>query len=145
MAELFNIDGHLTNEAFEALIKDENLDELSRLEIAEHLSFCDDCILRYTEYMSDIELKDAPKIEHKIIFEIKKKINRILFSKYSSAVIAASFSIILLVSGIFTEPFEQKDKFDEKPIINQTVQDINNFWEKITQKFNDIDLRGALE
>ena len=42
--ERFHTDGHLTDEALAALIRDGRPDELSRLEIAEHLSFCDVCL-----------------------------------------------------------------------------------------------------
>ena len=40
MLDLFDQNGHLTDEALQALIREEDLDELQRLEISEHLSFC---------------------------------------------------------------------------------------------------------
>ncbi len=39
MLDLFDQNGHLTDEALQALIREEDLDELQRLEISEHLSF----------------------------------------------------------------------------------------------------------
>lgn len=45
---LFDAEGHLTQEGLYAL-KDGTLDDLGALEAAEHLSFCDYCLLRYTE------------------------------------------------------------------------------------------------
>ena len=45
--KLFDADGHLTDEGLYA-IKDGTLDDLGALEAAEHLSFCDYCLLRYT-------------------------------------------------------------------------------------------------
>ena len=53
MNELFNQDGCLTDYALSALIHDKPLDELERLELSEHLSFCDACIERYTAMLSD--------------------------------------------------------------------------------------------
>lgn len=47
MKELFDPNGHLTDDAFGALLRDEPLDEMERLEISEHLSFCDRCVERY--------------------------------------------------------------------------------------------------
>ena len=41
--EYFRPDGHLTDEALAALVRSEPLDELVRLELAEHLAYCDDC------------------------------------------------------------------------------------------------------
>ena len=45
--ELFREDGCLTDEGLQAL-RDGQLDELGRLEAAEHLSYCDKCMDRYT-------------------------------------------------------------------------------------------------
>ena len=41
--ELFREDGCLTDEGLQAL-RDGQLDELGRLEAAEHLSYCDKCL-----------------------------------------------------------------------------------------------------
>lgn len=46
--KLFDAEGHLTDDGLYAL-KDGTLDDLGALEAAEHLSFCDYCLLRYTE------------------------------------------------------------------------------------------------
>ncbi len=45
--KLFDAEGHLTDAGLYAL-KDGTLDDLWRAEAAEHLSFCDYCLLRYT-------------------------------------------------------------------------------------------------
>ena len=46
--KLFDAEGHLTDEGLYAL-KDGTLDDLGALEAAEHLTFCDYCLLRYTK------------------------------------------------------------------------------------------------
>ena len=46
--KLFDREGHLTDDGLYAL-KDGTLDDLGALEAAEHLSFCDLCLLRYTD------------------------------------------------------------------------------------------------
>lgn len=46
--KLFDKEGHLTDDGLYAL-KDGMLDDLGALEAAEHLSFCDYCLLRYTQ------------------------------------------------------------------------------------------------
>ena len=48
----FRPDGHLTDEALAALIRGAALVELDRLELAEHLAYCDQCLQRYTELLS---------------------------------------------------------------------------------------------
>ena len=45
----FRPDGHLTDAALTALVRGDCLEELDRLELAEHLAYCDQCLQRYTE------------------------------------------------------------------------------------------------
>ena len=59
--EIFDRHGHLTDQALEALTGGAPLDELHRLEIAEHLAFCDRCLQRYTERLTDETLLAPPR------------------------------------------------------------------------------------
>lgn len=52
---LFDAEGHLTDEGLHAL-QEGRLDELGSLETAEHLTFCDYCLARYTAL-----IESAPK------------------------------------------------------------------------------------
>lgn len=61
MKELFDPNGHLTDDAFGALLRDEPLDEMERLEISEHLSFCDRCVERYAALLDGSELLSPPR------------------------------------------------------------------------------------
>ena len=54
--DIFRYDGHLTDEALAALVTGESLDETARLEMAEHLAFCDLCLQRYTDALTGTEL-----------------------------------------------------------------------------------------
>ncbi len=58
--ELFNEKGCLTNEALAAL-QEGTLDELARLEAAEHLAYCDRCMDRYTLLLSQTALEQPSK------------------------------------------------------------------------------------
>ena len=58
--ELFRDDGCLTDEGLHALIAGE-LDEMGRLEAAEHLSYCDKCMDRYTALLTDDVLEQPPR------------------------------------------------------------------------------------
>ncbi len=50
----FRDDGHLSDGALTALAENRaDFDELERLEIAEHLAFCDECLCRYTALLED--------------------------------------------------------------------------------------------
>ena len=58
--ELFREDGCLTDEGLQAL-RDGQLDELGRLEAAEHLSYCDKCMDRYTALLT-ADVLETPTI-----------------------------------------------------------------------------------
>lgn len=58
--ELFREDGCLTDEGLLAVTKG-GLDELGRLETAEHLSYCDRCMDRYTTLLTADALETPPK------------------------------------------------------------------------------------
>ena len=56
----FRPDGHLTDEALAALIRGDALAELDRLEIAEHLAYCDPCLQRYAKQLPTPPLLPPP-------------------------------------------------------------------------------------
>ena len=49
---LFLENGHLSKEGLDALVAG-TLDEMQSLEAAEHLSFCDACLLEYTQRLTE--------------------------------------------------------------------------------------------
>ena len=58
--ELFREDGCMTDAGFRAMM-DGQLDELGRLEAAEHLSYCDKCMDRYTALLTADVLEEPPR------------------------------------------------------------------------------------
>ena len=58
--ELFDQNGCLTEEGLHAVIGGQ-LDELGRLEAAEHLSYCDKCMDRYTALLTADVLEEPPE------------------------------------------------------------------------------------
>ena len=64
--ELFDEKGCLTDEGLQAVI-DGQLDELNRLEAAEHLAYCDTCMDRYTALLTADVLQDPPHPAHKAV------------------------------------------------------------------------------
>src|SRR5699024_12473873 len=58
--ELFREDGCLTGEGLQALVEG-RLDELGRLEAAEHLSYCTKCLDRYTALLTGDKLVAPPR------------------------------------------------------------------------------------
>lgn len=101
--ELFHNNGHLTDEALKAMIDGAELDELARLEIAEHLSFCDECVLRYTDLLTDDALLQPPHSAAPGVLErIKKRARMIFFNKYTSMAACALLALTLWMTGVFS-------------------------------------------
>lgn len=121
--DLFDEAGHLTDDTLVALVHStdaENMaegaddavdfNELQRLEIAEHLSFCDECVLRYTELMADDALlTPSDLVEPSVMRKLEKEERRQYFSKWVSMVMAASFAILFWVAGVFSPNFAEMD------------------------------------
>lgn len=106
--ERFRADGHLTNEALAALVRDDSLDELGRLEIAEHLSFCDLCLQRYTDLLCGAELLAPERSCQKALWaRVRTRTLRLVTSRYATAAAAVALALTMLWGGReiqFTHP-----------------------------------------
>lgn len=102
MKDLFYDDGHLTDEAFRALIDSGPLDELERLEIAEHLSFCDQCVERYAALLDDGLLAAPPEpVAPPVLARLRERARKVFFNRYTTAIAAACFAIVFWNIGVF--------------------------------------------
>ena len=118
MNELFNQDGCLTDYALSALIHDKPLDELERLELSEHLSFCDACIERYTAMLCFAVLFWNLGV---FDFQINDK-NRQTFDVFSNSTVSFSEKTTRFTDGIsaalnqwiYSFNFERGSNHEEK-------------------------------
>ncbi|MDD3346606.1 hypothetical protein [Oscillibacter sp.] len=95
--EIFRPDGHLSDAALCALMQESNLDELARLEIAEHLSYCDSCLQRYTNALSGAELQFPPHSCRESLFRrIRQRTLRLVTSRYATAVAAVALALTVV-------------------------------------------------
>lgn len=108
--ELFCEDGHLSDAGLQALISG-RLDELGRLEAAEHLGFCSACLERYTRLLTADALQ-APKADlaPAVASRLRKKTVRINLRRYAAAAVAAAVALTLWGSGIFQQITPQGDE-----------------------------------
>lgn len=101
--ELFHNNGHLTDEGLRAIVEG-GLDELQSLEASEHLSFCDDCLLRYMTVMEGASLLEPERpLKDSVLKRIGRKTRSILFSRYGTVAAAAA-----LVLGLWGTGFTDK-------------------------------------
>lgn len=108
----FRPDGHLTEEALTALVQGHPLTELDRLELAEHLAYCDQCLQRYTELLSAGPLMVPERsCRESLRRRIRRRAVRLGVGRYATAAAAVALALTLLwgsagLSGrmIRTEP-----------------------------------------
>ena len=95
--EYFRPDGHLTDEALAALVRSEPLDELVRLELAEHLAYCDDCLQRYTDLLAeDALLSPARSCRESLWVRLRMRTLRLVTSRYATAAAAVALALTVL-------------------------------------------------
>ncbi|MBO8434806.1 MAG: hypothetical protein IAC55_05760 [Tyzzerella sp.] len=139
--DLFDRDGHLTDYALDLIINGEP-NEMERLEVSEHLSFCDECILRYTEKLSDISLMDMEdSVADTVMLRIKRRLRSIFVNKYGTVAVASCFAIVLWISGAFTHFNEGIDKFTRNEVVGkiEKANERNNlFNDRLTETINSM-------
>lgn len=97
----FRHDGHLTDAALTALVRGDPLEELERLEIAEHLAYCDQCLQRYTELLSgDVLLTPPQSCRESLLLRIRRRAIRLITSRYATAAAAVVLALTLLWGGM---------------------------------------------
>lgn len=98
---LFDTAGCLTPSGLEAL-RDDRLDELGRLEAAEHLTFCDRCLARYTALLETIQLS-APMRDliPQVQALMRLRTFRIMTNRYVSVAAAIALALALWRFGLF--------------------------------------------
>ena len=102
--EIFNKNGCLTKQAIQNIIIGEHT-ELERLEISEHLAFCDTCLTRYTNKLCQIDDEDyltpSQDLTPSIMKRIKQRAVKIFYNRYVTVAAACGFAIILVFTGVF--------------------------------------------
>ena len=95
--ELFDPAGHLTDGALLALAHEEVPDELARLEMAEHLAYCDRCLQRYTALLADAPLLvPAHSCRESLWRRIRARTIQIFTSRYAAAVAGVVLALTLV-------------------------------------------------
>jgi hypothetical protein len=113
--KLFDTDGHITDAGFAALIND-SPDELARLELSEHLDFCDRCVDRYSALLLEPLLKEpAEPIASSVMSRLKRRANITVLGRTTKVAVAACLTLVIWMGGIFRgNALETSDAFVRK-------------------------------
>ncbi|MEG1104150.1 MAG: hypothetical protein RSD78_04815 [Oscillospiraceae bacterium] len=136
--ELFNEKGHLTQDALILAINEE-LDEMQSLEVSEHLSFCDDCLVKYTDLLTDDKLRIPQKhLAPSIMSRWHRKLISFALSKYGTVAAAVVFGVAVWSTGIFSNAIQISQ--GAKPPVTEAqqkpsmVENASNFIGDITSE-----------
>ena len=145
--ELFDSAGHLTDGALLALAHEEVPDELARLEMAEHLAYCDQCLHRYTALLAEAPLlTPAHSCRESLWRRVRARTLRLLASRYATAVAAVALALTVLW-GSAAVPLPKRPSLPEVP---QRLQSWPQRWsdslDGALSRFNDMfdDLGGTV-
>ena len=120
MTELFLQNGHLSDEGLQALI-DGTLDALQRLEAAEHLSFCDECLTRYTALLTGDVLEEPEQdVTLPVMRRLRRRAVKSAWNRYAAAAAAVVITAGLWYSGVFGGAMEALAI--QPPALEQTAQ-----------------------
>ena len=153
MEDLFNEDGHLTEYAIKCNIEG-SLDELQRLEISEHLSFCDKCLEAYLESLTEDKIIEPfESCVQDVDRKVRNKRDYSIFRRYLTASIAACFAMTLWVSGVFSINYiDEIDQFhvsmlseNNIGITEITKTFTENISDGINNAFKNIKLKGVFK
>ncbi|MBQ7778007.1 MAG: hypothetical protein IJ396_03805 [Oscillibacter sp.] len=145
--ELFSNSGHLTDEALRALVRGQELSELDRLETAEHLAYCDRCLQRYTELLTDIPLLAPTSSCQRTLWQrIRQRTLRIFTSRYATAAAAIVLALTMLWSDVPRMIQTQLPLPEEIPsITEQWSVSLDNISSRFHTVFDRIDELTRLE
>ena len=145
--ELFDPAGHLTDGALLALAHEEVPDELARLEMAEHLAYCDQCLHRYTALLAEAPLlTPAHSCRESLWRRVRARTLRLLTSRYATAAAAVALALTVL-GGSAAVPLPKRPSLPEVP---QRLQSWPQRWsdslDGALSRFNDMfdDLGGTV-
>lgn len=145
--DLFGEDGHLTKAAFSALAGDEGLGELERLEITEHLSFCDDCLLSYTQFLEEGTLLEGPQegLRQPVFARLRERMRRLFVNKFVTVAAAVCITMALWLTGVFKMeiPLAGKENTPDPTVSpNKLTQLTDKIADGINGFFDQFDLGG---
>lgn len=135
--ELFREDGHLTDEGLQAVV-DGDLSELSRLETSEHLSFCDECLVRYLALLEETPLlvPETP-VRTGVMQRLKRRARTILFSRYATVAAAVCLVVAMWGSGFFQSISSRAEERNTRPDTGVTTSQEEGAGSRTSSLLND--------
>jgi len=136
--DIFQHDGHLTDEALTALAAGESLDETARLEIAEHLAFCDLCLQRYTDALAGTELLTPEQSCRESLWRrIRARAARLFLNRYATAAAAVALALTMLWGSAGITLPERLPLPEDRPTVSDRLRKWNESLDNAMSGVND--------
>lgn len=127
--EPFRTDGHLTDETLAALARGRELDELTRLEIAEHLAFCDACLQRYTDLLATAPLLvPAHSCRESLWVRVRRRTLRLVTSRYATAAAAVALALTVVWGSGHLDFVRLPIPPEDRPSVSEGLQRWSARW-----------------
>ncbi len=125
--ELFREDGCFTDEGLQAIVGGQ-LDELGRLEAAEHLSYCDKCMDRYTALLTADVLETPPKkVKNTVMTTIWVRLMQNTYGRMAVAGVAAVLALTMWRSGALENIVGRQNDISKALLSTQNQQTVENY------------------
>lgn len=128
----FDEKGCITPQALLRVVQGEEMSQLERLEISEHLSFCDHCLKEYSRLLTQETLMEPSKpLADHFLKRLKKKVERLVFRRVTAAALAAGFALAFVFSDAFVLTCTQFER-EERLQVSQTQEEGERWMRKMT-------------
>ena len=135
--EIFRHDGHLTDEALAALVTGAVLDETARLEMAEHLAYCDLCLQQYTDALAGAPLLvPEHSCRESLWRRVRARTIRIFTSRYAAAVAGVALALTL-VWGSGYGSFRLPELPEDRPTVSDGLRKWNESLDNAMSGLNE--------
>ena len=135
--EIFRHDGHLTEETLAAMVRGEPLDETARLEMAEHLAYCDLCLQRYTDALAGAPLLTPERSCRESLWRrVRARTIRIFTSRYAAAVAGVALALTL-VWGSGYGSFRLPELPEDRPTVSDGLRKWNESLDNAMSGLNE--------
>lgn len=125
--ELFREDGCFTDEGLQAVVGGQ-LDELGRLEAAEHLSYCDKCMDRYTALLTVDVMETPPKsVKNTVMTTIWVRLMQNTYGRMAVAGVAAVLALTMWRSGALENIVGRQNDISKALLSTQNPQTVENY------------------
>ena len=137
---MFDQNGHLSDQAIAALVSGDELDARTRLEIAEHLSYCDFCLQRYTDALTgNLLLTPEVSCRHTIWRKIRERTVRILTSRYATAAAAMALALTLVWADI---PLPEQTLAEGPGLTQRVEKTLDSLMSGVNEFFDGLEIPG---